>query len=124
MADGELDGIHIRDLRFPCIIGVDPQERRARQEVVVNITLYADLRAAGASDRIEDTVDYSAVKHRVLAMGEASSFHLAEALAERVAAICLAQDGVRRVRVRVDKPAALRGARAAGVEILRPRDRP
>ncbi len=118
MAD-ELDRIHIRDLRVRCIVGTNPDERVNKQDVVVNITLYADLRKAGLSDDIADTVDYKAVKKQVLATVEGSSFLLIERLAEAIAGVCLAQAGVRRVRVLVEKPAALRFARTVGVEIVR-----
>jgi FolB domain-containing protein len=119
--DKPFDQIHIRDLRFRCIIGIEPAERKDKQDVVVNLTLFADLRRACASDQIQDTVDYKIIKQQIVAMGESSSFFLIEALARRVAEICLAHPKVDRVRVLVEKPAALRFARTVGVEIERTR---
>lgn len=114
-----LDMIHIRDLCARCIVGINPDERVNKQDVVVNITLYADLRKAGQTDDIADTVDYKAVKQKVLALIEGSAFLLVERLAETIAEACLAQAGVELVRVLVEKPAALRFARTVGVEIFR-----
>jgi len=122
MAEERLDRIHIRDLRLRCIIGVNPDEREKKQEVVVNITLFADLRKAGASDNLADTVDYKAIKLKVVAAVESSSFLLVERLAEEVAGICLADQRVLQARVLIEKPGALRFARTVGVEILRSRD--
>lgn len=119
--DKPFDQIHIRDLRFRCIIGIEPVERKDKQDVVVNLTLYADLRRACGSDQIQDTVDYKIIKQQIVAMGEASSYFLVEALAGRIAEICLAHPKVDRVRVLVEKPAALRFARTVGVEIERTR---
>jgi dihydroneopterin aldolase/D-erythro-7,8-dihydroneopterin triphosphate epimerase len=115
----ELDRIHIRDLSVRCIVGINPDERVNKQDIVINLTLHADLRKAGRTDDIADTVDYKAVKRKVLALVEGSSFLLLERLAEAIAGACLAQPGVRRVRVLVEKPAALRLARTVGVEIVR-----
>ncbi|MBN1126039.1 MAG: dihydroneopterin aldolase [Sedimentisphaerales bacterium] len=115
-----LDAIHIHDLQFRCVIGVNDDERREKQDILVNLTLYVDLRAAGASDNIEDTINYKSVKQSILAMGETSQFLLVERLAERIAAICLSFEKVARVRVCVEKPSALRFARSVGVEIVRP----
>ncbi|NLF31482.1 MAG: dihydroneopterin aldolase [Planctomycetes bacterium] len=115
------DRIHIRDLALRCIIGVYPEERHAAQEVVINITLWADLARAGRSDDLADTVDYKAVKNAVVAMVEASRFQLLEALAEKVAGICLAAEGVAAAGVLVEKPGALTGARTVGVELFRRR---
>jgi D-erythro-7,8-dihydroneopterin triphosphate epimerase len=116
-----LDKIHIRDLQFRCIIGIEDHERRDKQDVVVNLTLEADLRQACNSDRIEDTVDYKIIKKQIIAMGEQSSFNLIETLAQRIADICLSHSQILRVRVLVEKPAALRFARTVGVEIERSR---
>ena len=118
-AGDKLDRIHIRDLRLRCIVGINPDERVNKQDVVINLTLYADLRKAGRSDDIADTVDYKAVKLAVLELAEKSSFLLVERLAEAIADVCLSHAGVRRVRVLVEKPAALRFARTVGVEIVR-----
>ena len=120
MADRPLDKIHIRELRTRCIVGVNPPERQKKQDIVVHLTLHADLRRAGRSDDIHDTVDYKEIKQDVLAMVEQSSYLLLERLAERIAETCLAHDGVEQVRVVVEKPGALRFARTVAVEIVRP----
>ncbi len=121
MADKPLDRIHIIDLLLRCIIGVNADEREKRQDVILNLTLHADLRQAGQSDRIEDTVDYKAIKEKVIALVEDSNYFLAERLAELVAEVCLEDERVRRVEVRLEKPGALRFARSVGVEIVRER---
>ncbi len=117
------DRILIRDLALRCIIGVQPEERRARQDVVLNIAMEADCRRAARTDDLADAVDYKAIKRDIIEMVEASSYHLLETLAERVADICLRPRGVRRVTVTVDKPGALRFARSVAVEIRRTRRR-
>ncbi|QBG46501.1 dihydroneopterin aldolase [Verrucomicrobia bacterium S94] len=115
-----MDKIFIRDLALRCIIGIYPEERREKQDVVINVEMHADLRSAGRSDNIEETVDYKAIKKAILALVEGSSFQLIESLAEHVAEIALANKMVKRVIVTIDKPGALRFARASAVEISRP----
>jgi D-erythro-7,8-dihydroneopterin triphosphate epimerase len=117
----ELDRIRICDLLVRCVLGINDKERQERQDVLINLTIHADLRRAGKSDRIEDAVDYRVLKKRVLAMVESSHYFLLEALANAVAELCLDQPGVQRVEVRVDKPNALRFARSVAVEIMRTR---
>lgn len=116
-----MDHILIQDLLVRCIIGVDEGERRQKQDVVINIVLGTDTRKAGASDNFEDALDYRSVKKQVMALAENSAYHLVEALAEAVAALCLQHPAVQEVRVRVEKPTALRFARSVGVEITRRR---
>ncbi len=114
-----MDRIIIRDLLVRSVLGVDAGERREMQDVFISVTLHADLRKAGESDRLEDTVDYRSIKKEILSVAEGSRYRLAEALAERVAALCLAHAGVRRADVVVEKPGSLRFARSAAVEITR-----
>ncbi len=114
-----MDRICIRDLAARCILGVNDDERRDRQDVVVNLVIHADLRRAATSDAFADAIDYRAVKKRVLALVEGSSFHLLEALAEAIAGVCLDVPGVQRADVSVDKPGALRFAKSVAVELSR-----
>jgi len=114
-----LDRLHIRDIALRCIIGVDDDERREKQNVVITVSLRADLAKACRTDSFEDTIDYRAVKKRIVALVEASQYRLIEALAEAVARACLEFDRVQEVDVTVEKPGALRFARTVAVEISR-----
>ena len=119
MVEPSRDRIHIRDLSVHCIIGINAEERVEKQEVVINLTLHADLAEAARTDRIEDTVDYKSVKNEVRKAVEASGFFLLERLAEQVAEIALRPRLVQRVDVSVDKPGALRFTRSVAVEMTR-----
>jgi FolB domain-containing protein len=115
------DRIILRDLLFRAIIGVNPDERTHRQDVLVNLELEVDTRPAARSDDIADALDYSSVAKAVAALVENSSFQLIERLAGEIAALCLKDPRVEGVKVRVEKPRALRLGRAAAVEIERRR---
>lgn len=115
-----MDRIHIRDLRLHAVIGVYPDERRDAQELIFNLELRTDLHRAGETDQLADTVDYKALKQRVIAHVEQSRHLLLETMASEVARICLDTPGVSSVRVIVDKPGALRFARSVAVDIERP----
>ena len=57
-----MDRIIIEDLLLRCIVGVNPEERIQEQDVNLRITLSTDLRQAGSSDVLADTVDYSTLQ--------------------------------------------------------------
>lgn len=114
-----MDTIYINDLVLGCIIGVFPEERLAKQDITLNVQLETDLRAAGLSDALTDTVDYFAITESIRAMVEASEFQLIESIAERTAAICLQDKKVRRARVHIEKLGCLPLAKSAAIEILR-----
>lgn len=116
-----MDRILIKDLMLRCILGLSGEERREKQDVLINLVLWTDLKRAAASDSIDDTVDYAALKKRIITLVESSQFHLAETLADRIATLCLEQAAVQQVQVTVEKPTALRFAHSVGVEIIRTR---
>ena len=116
-----LDRIYIRDLRLRCIVGIYPEERTNKQDVLINVVLWCDLKRAGETDQIEDTVNYKFVKKRIASLVEKSEFLLIERMANAIAALCLEERGVEQVQVTVDKPGALRFARSVAVEITRSR---
>lgn len=116
-----MDQVIITDLRARGVIGISESERAAPQEILVNLILYTDTRRAAERDDIAECVNYSTVAKKVLALAESAHRFTVEALAADIAALCLREQGVARVRVRVEKPSAVRFARSVGVEIERAR---
>jgi FolB domain-containing protein len=119
----QLDTVRIERLELDCIIGINPWERLTKQRITIDIEMNADLSAAGESDAIEDTINYRTVSKAVTAEVEASSYGLVEALAARVAEICLEDENTQSVEVTVRKPGAVRKASAVGVIVRRSRKR-
>ena len=118
------DRIVVEGLRADTVIGLYGWERMVRQELRLDLVLHCDLREAGASDRVEHTVDYKTLTQSVRDRVESSRYLLIETLACDVAALCLEQDRVSRVEVRVHKRGALRYADNVGVVVSRTRDEP
>ena len=114
-----LDKIRIRDLRVRCRVGVTAQERLLPQELLITVTLHADLRKACRTDDLRHTIDYSALKKDILLESESKPFKLIERLAQRIAELALQFTLVRQVDVRVQKLGALRFALCSEVEITR-----
>jgi FolB domain-containing protein len=118
-----LDQVVLRDLLVRGVIGIHDWERKARQDVLINVTVFCDTRAAAASDSIVDAVDYRTLAKRIIEHVEKGSPKLVERLAEEIAGLCLESRVAERVRVRVEKPGAVRFAASVGVEIERARPR-
>jgi dihydroneopterin aldolase/D-erythro-7,8-dihydroneopterin triphosphate epimerase len=113
----------IRDLLVRGILGINPEERRERQDILINVTMWADTRPAAASDDIADAVNYRTIAKAMIAHIEGSQSYLVERLAADLAAICFAQDArVQAVEIAVEKPGALRFARSVGVVLYRRRE--
>lgn len=114
-----MDTIFLTDLRVDAVIGIWEWERKIRQTVSIDLEMSADIRKAAATDDVEDALDYKQVAKRLQQFVGESDFQLVETLAERIAGIVLQEFDVDWVRVRVNKPGAIRGARHVGVIIER-----
>ena len=117
-----MDKVIIKNLLARGIIGVRDWERKRAQDILINITLFTDTRRVAETDDINDCADYSEVTKKVQAHAESAARLTVEALANDLAEICLAQNNVQSVIVRVEKPTAVRFAESVGVEIERSRD--
>jgi FolB domain-containing protein len=117
-----MDKIIVRDLLLRGIIGINPDERVKRQDILLNMVLYTDIRRAAETDDIVDAANYKAISKRVIDHVEASSDFLVEKLVTDIARIILTEYPIRRVKVRVEKPGALRFAKSVGIEIDRRRE--
>ncbi len=103
-----MDRIEIRGLRLRCTIGFNPDERRDRQDVVIDLVLFTDLRKGGVSDDPADILNYRTVNKAVIKHVEASSYQTLEALATSIARVAIVDCGVEHLQVTVHKPGALR----------------
>ena len=116
-----MDKVIVRDLLLRGIIGINPEERVKKQDILLNMVIYTDIRPAAETDDIAQAANYKAISKRVMEYVEASEHLLVERLATEIARIILTEFPVQRVRVRVEKPGALRFAKSVGVEIDRRR---
>ena len=83
------------------------------------MVIYTDLTRAGESDDINDSVNYRTMAKKAQSITETAQRLTVEALAADIAKMCLAEQGVHKVRVSVEKPGAVRFSRSVGVEIER-----
>lgn len=114
-----MDTIFLNDLRVDAVVGIWDWERRIRQSVSIDLEMGTDIARAAASDSIEDTLNYKQVAKRISAFVGDSEFQLVETMAERIAGIVLDEFEVPWVKVRVNKPGAVRGSKGVGIVIER-----
>lgn len=102
-----MDKIIIRELEIFAYHGVFDKEKREGQPFVVTVELSLDLREAGMTDDLNQTVNYADVCGDIAAVMQADKYDLIEAAAENIAgAILLKYDKIKEVHVIVDKPEA------------------
>jgi FolB domain-containing protein len=116
-----MDQIFIKDLLIRGVIGISEREREQPQDILVNVVMSADISAAGESDNVDESVNYRTVAKKILAHVEKVQRYTVEALATDIAGLILEDPKVLSVRVKVEKPGAVRFSKSVGVEIERSR---
>lgn len=117
-----MDQVFIKNLIARGIIGLNAWEREKPQEILINVVLFTDLHDAGLSDSVQDSVNYRTVAKKLLQHAESAQRYTVEALATDLAHLCLEERGVHKVRIRLEKPGAVRFSSSVGVEIERTRE--
>ena len=123
MADKTRDAILLEGIQVPAALGVTAGERRLRRPVRLDLEASIDLRAAGGSDSIRQTVDYERVFEVAEDVAANREHKLVEALGDRIARALLERFAFERVVVTVRKPSPIAGVlRHAGCRVERSRD--
>ncbi|MBN1575877.1 MAG: dihydroneopterin aldolase [Chitinispirillaceae bacterium] len=107
----------ITNLRLDAVIGCNDWERNRTQEIVINLTMEFDPAEALAADRLGATLDYRAIKKKIIASVAASSFNLLESLTSHILNLVMEEPRVVRATVTVDKPKALRFADSVSITL-------
>ncbi len=117
------DTIEIRGLELLLFCGVLEEEQARRQPFRFDVDLHLDLRPAGWSDDLTETVNYGALIDTLTDVLPGERFNLLERLAARVAELALDHDLVDSVMVKVRKlrPPVAAHVSATGVRIHRSR---
>lgn len=123
MSERPPDRIELRGLRALGSCGILPEERTRPQPLEIDLDIEADLFTPGSSDRVEDTIDYSALCAMAERIVTAERFDLLEALAQRLAEAVMADDRALAVTVAVRKlrPPVPHHLDTCGVRITRTR---
>lgn len=107
MTDLPTDKIVLRGMQFHAYHGVMPEETVTGNRFVVHIQLTLDLRKAGLSDDVTQTVNYASVYDVVRTIVEGPRKNLIEAVAEAIASELLDSfSKIQALVVEVEKPHA------------------
>jgi dihydroneopterin aldolase len=110
--------VFIRDLLLTCRIGVHRHEEIRPQRLRINLDL-AVREDRELQDDLANVVCYERITDAVRAVVAGQHIRLLETLAEEIAVICLSDERVRSVRVRIEKLDVFADAASVGVEIER-----
>ena len=109
--------LHIRDLRLDMLIGVYDSEKQNPQPVVINIRATCDIPQNLNADNYQNVPCYKTIADDITAITRLGHIELVETLCQKIAEICLHDNRVQSVWVKVEKPNAIPHTNSVGVEM-------
>ena len=98
-----MDKIYFEQMQFYAYHGVLEEENRLGQKFEVDLEMFLDLKKAGESDDLDNTVNYAKVYDVVKEIVIETKMKLLEAIAENIARNLLSQFPLEEIVVRVRK---------------------
>ncbi len=102
--------IRIKNLRLRTFIGINEDEIKNKQDIVVNVKINYCADKAANSDNMDDALNYRTITKKIIALVETNRFGLLEKLTSDILDVASEHDWVTSAEVEVDKPHALRFA--------------
>jgi 7,8-dihydroneopterin aldolase/epimerase/oxygenase len=115
------DIVFLHGLAIETTIGFFEWERLVKQTVVLDLEFPVDCERTARTDSVTDTVDYKKIAKRTIAFVSEAQFMLVETLAHKLAMTLIAEFDLAWVKLKLNKPGAIRGSRDVGVAIERHR---
>jgi D-erythro-7,8-dihydroneopterin triphosphate epimerase len=110
--------IRVKNLLIRTFIGFNPEELVNKQDVIINLEIEVDVpEEALETDEPNGIYDYKKVTKRIINYVQEGRFKLLEVLSRRLLDMILEDPMVKRIRVEVDKPHALRFSESVSVEM-------
>lgn len=116
-----MDKVFIKGLELYTLIGVYDFERDAKQRIVIDLEIGTDLRAAGESDNVADTLDYGAIAERLASIAETAEYQLIEALAKEMLDTIMQEYSPASAMLTLHKPDILKNVLTVGITLSRSR---
>jgi dihydroneopterin aldolase len=102
------DKLQIKNLRITCIIGILPDERLNKQDLLLDVKLSFSFQKAAQNDEVSHTIDYTPLSSMLTQWAQKGKFQLIETMADRGCDLILETwPQVKKCRLRVKKPGAL-----------------
>ncbi|MFK5986935.1 MAG: dihydroneopterin aldolase [Pseudomonadota bacterium] len=114
-----MDITYIHGLEIQTIIGIFDWEREKKQTLIIDLDIFSNFSQVILSDHIDDCIDYTRVCEKIELLAEQHSYQLIESFAEDISQIVLEQFNSQSVKIKINKPMAIKNAASTGVIIER-----
>lgn len=114
--------IHVKNLSLRTYIGINEEEIRNKQDVLINLTILYPAADAVRDNHIDQALNYRTITKAVIQHVEENRFALLERITQEILDLVMAYPSVRYAEVEVDKPHALRFSESVSITLSAHRD--
>lgn len=109
--------IIIKKAQFQCNVGITEQERSKKQEIIIDIDMFCNIKKSTQTDNIKDTIDYFKVHAGIKKIIENKQYNLLETIANKIADYILENYNIKKISILIQKPNAFKKVEYAGIRI-------
>ena len=111
------DQIILKGIISECIIGINDYERKNKQKVIVDITIFHDF--LNLDDDIEKTVNYSDIYKFTKKFISGTNYNLIETLGDNLAKKIIEEFNIKKIRIELFKPSVYEEDEAVSIKLER-----
>tara|TARA_B110000196_G_C20616281_1_gene417487 strand:+ start:131 stop:559 length:429 start_codon:yes stop_codon:yes gene_type:complete len=111
----------IKDFTINEIIGIHNHEKTKKQKIVFNIIIDVNQNTLPDENDLESVVDYEKITNKLENLAKKKNYNFLESLAEDSFKEILEDTRINSVKIKIEKPNAIRNAKSVGVEVFKSR---
>ena len=113
--------VFIKDFIIKEIIGFYKHEKEKKQKIIFNIVLDIDQSSLPDEKDIKSIVDYEKVTNKLENLTKSKKYNFLESLAEDSFDEIFEDKRINSVKIKIEKPQAIKNAESVGVEVFKTR---
>ena len=113
--------VFIKDFIIQEIIGIHEHEKTKKQKIKFNIVVNVDQNTVPDEKDIKSIVDYEKITNKLENLAKNKKYNFLESLAEDSFKEIFEDKRINSVKIKIEKPDAIKNADSVGVEVLKNR---
>ncbi len=114
-------GVFIKDFIIQEIIGIHEHEKIKKQKIKFNIFIDVEQNAVPNEKDIKSIIDYEKITNKLENLAKSKKYNFLESLAEDSFGEIFDDKRVNSVKIKIEKPDALKNAESVGIEVFKTR---
>ena len=111
----------IKDFIVNEIIGIHQHEKNNKQKIIFNIVINVDKTVIPDEGNLSSIIDYEKITNKLEKLTKYKKYNFLESLAEDSFKEIFKDERINSVKIKIEKPDAIKNAKSVGVEVFKSR---